>query len=96
MKYSSILLDKNSKAHICPRCENERINNGEYCKVCGVHIVNRCTNESCELLADGDARYCYSCGTETTFNLDKLLRDWKQEFPQELIFNDDDNDGFPF
>lgn len=80
MKYSAIEVNSDSRALICPCCENESLNAGEYCKVCGTHVVNRCAeNQYCGTLADGDARYCQCCGEPTTFSLNGHLVDWKTE-----------------
>jgi hypothetical protein len=83
MIYTGYDVDKNGKATICPRCGNEEIVNGEFCKICGTHIINRCTNadgnnyqEPCGITVDGNARYCPNCGCITTFFQDKLLKPW--------------------
>ena len=106
MKYSSIELDANSSALICPRCKNENTNGGEYCKICGLQIVNRCTDNndmyaSCRALADGDARFCHLCGSPTTFGRDNTLTDWEFEhnepvFLQSPVTIDDDDGELPF
>lgn len=78
MIYDGILLNGNSKALQCPRCKNENILvEGEYCHICGLSLVNRCTDVhpylSCEIILPGDARYCYNCGSSSSFLLDKVL-----------------------
>ena len=88
MKYNcNYRLDENGKIIECPLCHNEEIIDGEYCKICGSYIVNRCTNkiedewgnqiEGCGKLADANARYCIYCGSETTFYRNHLLSDYK-------------------
>ena len=84
MLYSKIELDDKSKARECPRCKNSSIKEGEFCIVCGLHIVNRCTEngdyfENCGALADGDARYCHLCGAETSFYRNDILNKWTEE-----------------
>lgn len=93
MIYNGYLLDDNSRALVCPRCENEHLNyEGDICKICGLEIINQCAptfvadssgwvdeNPSCGTPLDGDARYCVKCGNESTFYKQGLLEDWKEE-----------------
>lgn len=59
----------------CPNCGLEEHNEyAEYCEECGIFLTNLCTNDCCDL-NNGDsvplsptAKYCYSCGNESTFN----------------------------
>ncbi|HZK24080.1 MAG TPA: hypothetical protein VFC74_01695, partial [Oscillospiraceae bacterium] len=37
--------DKDGRPSVCPRCSNEELN-GEYCKICGTYIVNKCSAET--------------------------------------------------
>ncbi|MFW5437081.1 hypothetical protein [Paenibacillus apiarius] len=101
MKYDGYTVDENGRALRCPRCENEEITDGTYCKICGTHTVNRCTNRyfdnmdgeeviNCSAIAEGNARYCVHCGHETTFYKNKLLNDWKTA-KQKII-----SDNLPF
>jgi hypothetical protein len=96
MIYDSHPLDENSKAINCPICKNEEVDSGDYCKVCSTYLVNKCTgvirNEydgniegDCDTLADGNARYCTKCGSETTFYKYNLLRAWNTENKLELV-----------
>jgi hypothetical protein len=75
-------LDEKGKARKCPVCQNEETDiAGDYCKICGTYIINRCgggNNSNCGVLADGNARYCVCCGKETTFSQNGLLRPWKE------------------
>lgn len=114
MTYSKIELNENQKPLECPRCKNEHLpSDGEYCQICGGHIYNNCTNvnsgyNNCEHgeRLDGDARYCPYCGSPTTYYLDKLLKDYKEEFEQpsnnhilttkKVTNEDDNNDDYPF
>jgi Zn-dependent peptidase ImmA (M78 family)/RNA polymerase subunit RPABC4/transcription elongation factor Spt4 len=94
MIYSGHFVDDNSRASICPKCENEHLNyEGDYCIICGTDIVNKCAptykkddwsgmgyeDKSCEALLDGDARYCMKCGNESTFLQQGILKDWESE-----------------
>lgn len=77
-------LDKNGKAKVCPRCENEELE-GSYCNICGTFTTNMCTatdfngNPTCEKVAAGNARYCIDCGEKTTFFRNGLLKSWEEE-----------------
>lgn len=75
---NEVELDANKKAMKCPRCENEEILEGSYCKICGLELFNKCSNEltidnfgnyidGCSEICDGNARYCHKCGSKTTF-----------------------------
>lgn len=81
-------IDENSRLTQCPICHNEEITVGEYCKICGTYLINKCTNiiedtfgnqleGSCGKLAEANARYCIYCGNETTFYKKHLLCDYK-------------------
>ena len=107
MKYSCIPLDENSKARICPRCDNELVEYGDYCKICGLLLVNSCQNceedgyPICGELVDGDARYCPKCGSETSFGMARILKPWKVERGLEKGAEDeiesvDDDSDLPF
>ncbi|MDD9149226.1 ImmA/IrrE family metallo-endopeptidase [Sporolactobacillus sp. CQH2019] len=98
MIYPGHDIDENGKATVCPRCGNEEIVDGEFCKICGTHIVNRCTNiegnnydEPCGITVDGNARYCPKCGSETTFFQDKLLKPWSAIRKENNTEEDSDN-----
>lgn len=88
MKYKChYTLDENSRITTCPICHNEEIIDGEYCKICGTYLINKCTNiiedewgnqiDGCGKLAESNARYCIYCGSETTFYRNQLLCDYK-------------------
>ncbi len=105
MKYTGYELDENGRAIICPRCENEEINGGEYCKICGISIINKCTRKEfdwngnlefeCNEIAEGNARYCIHCGGETAFLVNNLLQPW-DERQQKLETASTLNDDTPF
>lgn len=86
-------LDEKSRAIQCPRCENDELSEyGDYCKICGVDLVNKCADKwgendygedylvqnSCGMLAEGNARYCINCGNPTTYFLRGLLSPWHE------------------
>lgn len=94
MIYKGYELNDKGFPHDCPRCGNEEIFNGEYCKICGLHLVNRCTNIhydrdgdlewQCKTItkginADGNARHCIECGGHTTYLVNELLVPWDVE-----------------
>lgn len=71
-------VDDQGRAKICPRCGNEETQtDGEYCKICGQILTNRCCDEACGLPAHGNARFCTYCGCKSTFFKDNLLDDWE-------------------
>lgn len=95
MKYpTKIKMNENSKAVRCPICDNEEVpSEGEYCPICGIELVNRCSNvdsygNGCGALAAGNARHCLLCGAETTFYLNKLLKPWDEEL---ALLNEDED-----
>lgn len=85
------MLDEDGRALECPRCKNEELEyEGDYCKICGVLLVNKCPDildydindtpyvetEGCGI-AQGNARHCIKCGAETTYSKNGLLTSWK-------------------
>lgn len=106
---SEIELDENKKAKKCPRCENEEILEGNYCKICGLELFNKCTQMKedeygnqyyCDETCDANARYCHKCGNPTSFYTQKLLKDYnyeKNSNNNSLDNNNYDNsDDLPF
>lgn len=93
MKYSGVLVDKNSKAYTCPQCENEEIfADGDHCMICGFNLINKCVGEpqydqfgnleeftdGCGKILPGNARYCPYCGGQSSFYADGVLTNWKK------------------
>lgn len=83
-KYDKIDLDESEKAKVCPVCENEEIETGEYCKICGNGLVNRCSDGPdngrsvyCGIQLTGNARFCHQCGERSTFFQNNILDDWE-------------------
>lgn len=84
---------KNGKLKICPRCANEETDDeGTYCKICGVPLINHCDKSyweddryepaygekaPCGQILPSNARYCIKCGHTSTFLNSELLEDWK-------------------
>ncbi|MEK4148964.1 ImmA/IrrE family metallo-endopeptidase [Robertmurraya sp. FSL W8-0741] len=95
VKYNGYDVDANGRALACPQCGNEELNyNGAHCKICGVNVVNKCTNVEewngeiqweCGTILDGNARYCPNCGSKSTFFEQKLLENWEIEKEKDLI-----------
>lgn len=90
-------LDSNGRAIRCPRCDNEELNyEGKYCTICGTYLINRYVDktdtdingdefvvaEGCGIVP-GNARYCPSCGNETTFFRAGLLKYWEDALEEE-------------
>ena len=102
MRYDDgIDLNDEARAITCPACNNDDVD-GEYCKICGTHIINRCSNNfsGCEKLADGNARYCIECGTKTTFFANGILKPWNEYNHDKYASGEaavtDDSDDLPF
>lgn len=105
VKYDGYEVDSIGRAIICPECDNEEVfYEGDHCKICKTFLVNKCadslqldedgysiTQKSCHTTLDGNARYCVSCGNESTFYQQGLLEDWKKVKEQKEEFS-----GFPF
>lgn len=107
MKYNDgIKIDSKSKARECPICQNEELENGEYCKICGTYIINKCAakeldingNEyfTCNQLAEGNARFCIKCGHKTTFFENDLLKNWKNTNSIFTLNDEITDDKLPF
>ncbi|WP_281486947.1 ImmA/IrrE family metallo-endopeptidase [Lysinibacillus sphaericus] len=95
MIYPGIEVDEKSRAtRYCPHCDNEEIDyDGDYCSICCSYLINECTSDnnsggSCGTLP-GNARYCFQCGSKSTFYRDGYLKEWNSstkvsnEFPIE-------------
>ena len=104
MIYNSIEINNKFKATKCPVCDNEMTDcDGEYCQICGTHIVNKCTNPSCNNYLSGEARFCPYCGSQSTFLVNNFLlpyiddsskQDYNDIFGQETY--DNISDEMPF
>lgn len=89
LKYDGYEVNELGRAFECPRCGNEEtFYDGDHCKVCGLILINKCTNQhiwngevewECGTILDGNARYCVKCGHESTFFQQDLLDDWQKE-----------------
>ena len=72
--------DQYSRAIPCPQCGNTHYEDEDhYCRNCGLYLINCCTNDFCDVtyIDDGCARYCYRCGSQSTFLANGILSDWK-------------------
>lgn len=96
MIYDGFELNENGRAKVCPKCGNEEVNpDYNICKICGTTIINRCAGkmiyyengyeefQSCDTIADGNARYCINCGAITTYFQQELLDPWEEEKKQK-------------
>ena len=92
MSYTTLNVDNDGRLiQNCPICDNPNIRDN-YCSVCGVNIINRCSGEKEEYYDDGRSeltcyepcegalyggdRFCPKCGGVSTFFKDKLLLEW--------------------
>jgi RNA polymerase subunit RPABC4/transcription elongation factor Spt4 len=89
VKYDGYDVDEFGRAIECPRCGNvDVLFDGEYCIACSIIIINKCTNHhiwngevewECGTILPGNARYCYKCGSKSTFFEQDLLDEWDKE-----------------
>lgn len=94
MIYPKLDTYKNGKLKVCPKCNNEETDfEGDYCHICGFDLVNRCSIvHSCGRTLPSNARYCPSCGNNSTFYNNNILRAWNYfETPFDVP-----DEGFPF
>ena len=64
-----------SKKH-CPRCNIPISIYTEFCRNCGLKLINKCPN--CNIYTDGNINYCDSCGFEfPKYEGDKLPFEYK-------------------
>ncbi len=97
MTYNKIELNEYHKAIECPVCGNAERTAGDYCHICGKYIVNKCNDEhNCGRLLPGDARYCYDCGTESTFLLLEYLTAYDYIEKQDKDFPKPESEDIPF
>lgn len=92
MSYSSLQVDSDGRlSQNCPICGNDHLSDN-FCSVCGIDIINRCSGKSksendtwnggyensepCEISLLGSDRYCPKCGCESTFLYYGLLKEW--------------------
>lgn len=95
-----IETDTNNRVKKCPRCENEEVSYGDYCKICGLELYNRCTNyetdcygnmiSGCGEICDSNARYCHLCGCQTLFYKLGILSDYTSEKNTTFTIHSDD------
>lgn len=90
MAYSELKVDDSGRLNEnCPICGNDHVSDN-YCSVCGVYIINKCSgimeenaNDTYNVIAScseasllGSDRYCPKCGSVSTFYLYNLLDSW--------------------
>ena len=80
MIYNGIETDEKGYPKVCPRCGNEQMDGRGHCKICGVELVNRCSDWSCDggTPADTNARYCTKCGSHTIYFEQRFLQPWDE------------------
>ncbi len=98
MKYPLIDTYDTGKLTICPNCKNEETSIcGDYCQICGLYLVNRCTQtiiSQCPTLLPSNARYCPVCGKESIFLKHGILRKWDYQENENTLYSF--NDELPF
>jgi hypothetical protein len=99
MMYEGYKTDDFGRAIQCPVCGVETYyHHHEYCPVCNCIIINKCSDTErhtkagwvylypgCDAILEGNARYCSSCGNESTFLQHNLLEDWEEEMKVKKI-----------
>lgn len=88
MIYPSYDTDENGRLKKCIICNNEHLID-QYCHICGTDVINYCTNATGGFYDYGqcnntsplpsNARYCPSCGSESTFYRKKILKAWNYD-----------------
>ena len=99
MKYPRLLTNKNEKLLVCPVCQNEETDIvGNFCQICGNHLVNVCSNTNCYTLLPSNARYCPVCGQKSTFFNRNYLKEWnyKEESDDTIFIPDPSFFDIPF
>jgi len=84
----------------CPICKNVEFSYGAgFCRICGQNLYNRCEGtfspEYEEVITHanpGNARYCETCGMETRFLKEGILRPWQEVV--DSFTDDDETEGF--
>ena len=78
MIYPKLETYDDGKLKECPICQNEETDiDGEHCIICGIPLVNICSNEDCAYQhLPSNARYCPICGSKTTFYQNGILKAW--------------------
>ncbi|MGN0604592.1 MAG: hypothetical protein ACI4I2_11510 [Oscillospiraceae bacterium] len=87
VNFVGVKMDDKLKALVCPACDNEQIvDGGDYCKICGTKLVNECSETydgetdnyvpPCEKgkRLDGNARFCPYCGNQSSFLQNGILK----------------------
>jgi Zn-dependent peptidase ImmA (M78 family) len=89
-QHAYVETDEKGRFLRCPRCGNRNFSeDAKYCKMCGIYLFNKCTNQSqydehigsdgwCGRINPGDARYCEHCGAETILTKLGLLKPWQE------------------
>ena len=75
--YETVPVD-NGRLTECPECHNTEFSDGaDYCRICGASRKNLCLYEGrYQHENPANARFCETCGAETTFFRYKLLTPW--------------------
>lgn len=80
MIYPKFDTHENGKLKTCPICQNEETQiEGGICQICGINLVNYCTNYECsnlEMVLPSNARYCPVCGNQSAFFKHNILKKW--------------------
>ena len=77
--YETVPVD-NGRLMECPECHNVEFSDGaDYCRICGTSRKNLCLTEGRYKHENpANARFCETCGAETTFFHYKLLTPWNE------------------
>lgn len=61
----------------CPKClKTQEKQDGSDCKHCGISLVNKCSNSTCNKSHIESSRFCHHCGSPNSFFIDGILKEW--------------------
>lgn len=66
----------------CPRCKNDEFGKDAFhCRICGLSLYNLCVGENeynQQHKNPSNARFCETCGCETNFFREGILKSWQE------------------
>ncbi len=81
LDYSTgIPSDENNKALVCPKCQNEDTDRGDFCPICGLSLINSCSHKMINCPSDTplsvNDRFCPHCGAKSMFFINGAIKEW--------------------
>lgn len=69
----------------CLKCDNEDIHpQDQYCPICQLPTRNKCTSVTCSAFLPPHYRFCPSCGSESRYFSEGVLKPWEEENPRTM------------